>query len=92
MGNMRSVGARARRAAVVPVVVGALWVPSAAPAQDAVPSDVSTIDAIVGALYDVIRGINSIQLFHDGSRYWVVTVLWDSERPDNPIPPRYLGG
>lgn len=38
------------------------------------------------------RGINSIQLFHDGSRYWVVTIFWDSERPDNPIPPRYIGG
>jgi hypothetical protein len=38
------------------------------------------------------RGINSIQLFHDGSRYWVVTVFWDSERPDNPIPARYLVG
>ncbi len=36
------------------------------------------------------RGINSIQLFHDGSRYWIVTVMWDSERPDNPIPARYI--
>lgn len=36
------------------------------------------------------RGINSIQLFHDGMRYWVVTIFWDSERPDNPIPERYL--
>jgi hypothetical protein len=38
------------------------------------------------------RGINSIQLFHDGSRYWIVTIFWDSERPGNPIPARYLGG
>ncbi|CAN5792919.1 hypothetical protein BH23GEM10_BH23GEM10_13690 [soil metagenome] len=38
------------------------------------------------------RGINSIQLLHDGVRYWVVTVFWDSERPDNMIPQRYLGG
>ncbi len=37
-----------------------------------------------------MRGINSIQLFHDGSRWWVVTVFWDSERPDNPIPAKYL--
>ncbi len=36
------------------------------------------------------RGINSIQLLHDGSRWWVVTVLWDSERPGNPIPVEYL--
>jgi hypothetical protein len=37
------------------------------------------------------RGINSIQLRTDGTRWWVVTVLWDSERPDNPIPAKYLG-
>jgi hypothetical protein len=36
------------------------------------------------------RGINSIQLYDDGSRWWVVTVFWDSERADNPIPPHYL--
>jgi hypothetical protein len=36
------------------------------------------------------RGINSIQLYHDGARWWVVNVFWDSERADNPIPPRYL--
>jgi hypothetical protein len=36
------------------------------------------------------RGINSIQLFNDGTRWWVVTVMWDNERPDNPIPPAYL--
>lgn len=36
------------------------------------------------------RGVNSIQLFHDGARWWVVTVLWDSERPGNAIPDRYL--
>ena len=32
------------------------------------------------------RGINSIQLFNDGRRWWVVTVFWDTERPDSPIP------
>ncbi len=37
------------------------------------------------------RGINSIQLLNDGKRWWVVTIFWDSERPDNPIPTRYLG-
>jgi hypothetical protein len=36
------------------------------------------------------RGINSIQLFNDGTRWWVTTIFWDSERVDNPIPPRYL--
>lgn len=36
------------------------------------------------------RGINSIQLRHDGARWYVVTIFWDSERPDNPIPAKYL--
>jgi hypothetical protein len=38
------------------------------------------------------RGINSIQLYNDGTRWWVVTVFWDSERVDNPIPATYLPG
>jgi len=38
------------------------------------------------------RGINSFQLMHDGTRWWVVTIYWASERPDLPIPPRYLEG
>jgi len=37
------------------------------------------------------RGINSIQLFNDGTRWWIVTVYWDSEqRPNNEIPAKYL--
>lgn len=36
------------------------------------------------------RGINSIQLVNNGKRWFVVTILWDSERPDNPIPAKYL--
>lgn len=36
------------------------------------------------------RGINSIQLVNDGRRWWVVTILWEGERSDNPIPARYL--
>lgn len=35
------------------------------------------------------RGINSIQLFWDGSRWWVLEVFWDSERPNNPLPPEF---
>jgi len=34
------------------------------------------------------RGINSIQLYHDGSRWWITAVIWDNERPDNPLSPR----
>jgi hypothetical protein len=36
------------------------------------------------------RGINSIQLFNDGARWWVVGVLWAIERPDTPIPAAFL--
>jgi hypothetical protein len=36
------------------------------------------------------RGINSIQAMYDGKRWWIVTVFWESERPDNPIPEKYL--
>lgn len=32
------------------------------------------------------RGINSIQLFNDGKRWFVVTIFWDSERAGNRIP------
>lgn len=37
------------------------------------------------------RGINSVQLYHDGTRWRIVTVLWDWERDGNPLPARYLG-
>jgi hypothetical protein len=33
-----------------------------------------------------VRGINSFQLLNDGKRWWVVSILWDEERPDNPLP------
>ena len=36
------------------------------------------------------RGINSIQLFWDGTRWWIVNIAWDQEREDNPIPDEYL--
>ena len=36
------------------------------------------------------RGINSIQLLNDGTRWWVVTIFWDAERADTPIPTQYL--
>lgn len=36
------------------------------------------------------RGINSIQLFNDGNRWWIVNMLWDNEREGNPVPAQYL--
>lgn len=37
-----------------------------------------------------MRGINSIQLFHDGTRWWIVTIYWQHEGVDAPIPEKYL--
>jgi hypothetical protein len=37
-----------------------------------------------------MRGINSIQLWYDGKRWWIVSVFWQAETPDNPIPGKYL--
>jgi hypothetical protein len=37
-----------------------------------------------------IHGINSFQLFNDGTRWWVLNVLWDTEQPSQKIPSIYL--
>jgi hypothetical protein len=36
------------------------------------------------------RGINSFQLFYDGTRWWVVTIYWLEETPENPLPKEFL--
>ena len=36
------------------------------------------------------RGINSFQLWFDGNRWWVVTIFWQGETPDGPIPAKYI--
>lgn len=36
------------------------------------------------------RGVNSFQLFHDGTRWWVASILWHGESGTHPIPARYL--
>lgn len=36
------------------------------------------------------RGINSFQLFFDGTRWWVVTIYWEEETPSNPLPGEFL--
>lgn len=38
-----------------------------------------------------MRGINSFQLWNDGKRWWVITILWESETKENPIPKKYIG-
>jgi hypothetical protein len=36
------------------------------------------------------RGINSVELFFDGKRWWIATATWADETPHNPIPKEYL--
>lgn len=37
-----------------------------------------------------MRGINSIQLLNDGTRWWIVNIYWTQETSENPIPEKYL--
>lgn len=37
-----------------------------------------------------MRGINSFQLLNDGKRWWVMTIFWQAETPENQIPKKYL--
>ncbi len=36
------------------------------------------------------RGINSIELFNDGTRWWIASAMWVGEDADNPIPAEFL--
>jgi hypothetical protein len=38
----------------------------------------------------IARGVNSVELFYDGKRWWIAAATWDSERSDNPIPKELL--
>ena len=37
-----------------------------------------------------MRGINSFQLLHHDGRWWIVTIYWQAETPDNPVPAEYI--
>lgn len=37
-----------------------------------------------------VRGINSIQMVHEGKRWWLLTVAWTPETADHPLPSKYL--
>ena len=37
-----------------------------------------------------VRGINSIQLLNDGSRWWILTVMWADENSAGELPEEYL--
>ncbi|HLM02367.1 MAG TPA: hypothetical protein VK400_15050 [Pyrinomonadaceae bacterium] len=36
------------------------------------------------------RGLNSIEMFFDGKRWWISSVAWEEERPNNPLPKEFL--
>jgi hypothetical protein len=36
------------------------------------------------------RGINSFQLFFDGTRWWIMTIYWADETTQTPLPPEFL--
>ena len=38
------------------------------------------------------RGINSIQLVRQDDRWWILTVFWQPDWPDLPVPDKYLPG
>ena len=37
-----------------------------------------------------MRGINSIQLYNDGKRWWILSIFWQSESKDVPLTKEYL--
>ena len=39
---------------------------------------------------ETFRGVNSIEAFFDGTRWWISSVMWMSESPDHPIPRLYF--
>ncbi len=39
-----------------------------------------------------MRGINSIQLFDDGNRWWILSIYWQHESAEHPLPKKYLQG
>ena len=36
-----------------------------------------------------VRGVNSIQLFHDGERWWIISIIWDNEREGVRLPEEF---
>ncbi len=36
------------------------------------------------------RGINSLQLVRSGDRWWIVSLIWQEESPENPLPKEFL--
>jgi len=51
----------------------------------------STYETLIGKGKSLrSRGVNSIDLYFDGQRWWMVSVIWQTEDAEHPIPPEYL--
>jgi hypothetical protein len=50
----------------------------------------STYEGTVEGEEHPMRGINSLQLMHDGKRWWIVSLMWEGETPDLSLPAKYL--
>ena len=44
-----------------------------------------------GEVTPFMRGINSFQLFNDGERWWILSIYWQHESKQHPLPEEYLG-
>jgi hypothetical protein len=47
----------------------------------------SSYEGTVASGRVITRGVNIFQLYFDGKRWWILSMVWDEERPGNPIPP-----
>lgn len=52
----------------------------------------STYEGKLEGEAEAMRGINSIQLMHDGKRWWIVSLMWEAESPTLKLPAQYLPG
>jgi hypothetical protein len=46
----------------------------------------SSYEGTVASGKVITRGVNIFQLYFDGKRWWILSMVWDEERPENPIP------
>lgn len=52
----------------------------------------STYEAREAPDSDVLlfRGVNMVHLWHDGTRWWIMSVIWDNEREGVTLPARWI--
>jgi hypothetical protein len=51
----------------------------------------STYETLIGReTPERSRGVNSVELYFDDSRWWIASVMWQSEDPEHPIPAELL--